>query len=180
MERSEVCGTQGSGELYDCGRRGVHLRSCRGGGGLDQLRPGGDSLDDGDQGEDLERLERGAVDASLFQQLRRIEEAMEVVDQACGKQRTHLLCTLLLGVDPVTIRRWLESQNPRASDRRKGFGCYRFPQARPFERRCAGCGEGLRNLRDEIGGRHVYYRNRARNRLPAVCVGIEVDDQKGL
>ncbi len=83
---------------------------------VEEVAPGGDALDDGEEVADLGGFECGAFDAGFVEQERGIEEAVELEASAAGEHGADLGGALLLLVDPGEVGGGFECENPGAAE----------------------------------------------------------------
>src|SRR5206468_3596656 len=101
---SEIVIKNRPGQVHDTGpviAGGVSRR-------VDEAAPLGNAFYDCEQVPDLSGFERGSLDSRLVQQESGIEEAAEFETPAARKHRLHICRALLLLVDPVKVRAWLQ------------------------------------------------------------------------
>ena len=92
---------------------------------------------------DLGQLQRRAADARLADQLRGIEQAVEVEAASRLEKAAKLARQLVLPLDPGAILRRRERRNASAAQRRRGIDRQQFAQVVEFEHAFAGVRMGL-------------------------------------
>ena len=109
QQRREVVRGQWRGKRRDAGPVAITP-----GIGLQQRAPGRRALNHGQQRIDLRAFKGDAFEPCLVQQVRRIEQAVEVERAAAGEEVANLRGAPLLDVDPRRVRARLQRQHPGA------------------------------------------------------------------
>jgi hypothetical protein len=134
------------------------------------LAPLGGAIGEQEQIANLDDLQRGSGDACLVDQLRRIEQTVEVETSSGPQVSAQLFGELLLALDPLAVTRGRELHHPLMSERRGGVDGEELPEQIEFQDSFAGVwDEAGRIHRCEFYGTgRARLTNRARNGRRAV------------